>query len=229
VSEKIIVFRNVFAGYDGKDVIEDVDMEVEKNDFLGIIGPNGGGKTTVLKLIAGVMKPSKGEVFVFGKNPAQFNNADRRRIGYVRQETFIDASFPVNVLETVLMGLYSQIGPGKKISKEHIERAHAALKEVDMDGFSQEHIGALSGGQKQRVFIARGIVNTPELMILDEPTTGVDAKNQAAFYEMLARLKKGLNLTIIMVSHDISMIADEVNKISCVNHNKDLRGLRDRP
>jgi zinc transport system ATP-binding protein len=224
VSEKIIVLRNVYAGYNGVDVIEDVNLEVEKNDFLGIIGPNGGGKTTVLRLIAGVMKPSKGQVLVFGKDPSRFSNDDRRRIGYVRQETFIDTSFPVNVLETVLMGLYSQIGPGRKITKEHREKAMEALRKTGMDGFHKSHIGALSGGQKQRVFIARGLVNSPELLILDEPTTGVDARAQAAFYKMLEELKKGLNLTIIMVSHDISMIADEVNKISCVNHSIHVHG-----
>ncbi len=224
MSEKIIILRNVFAGYDGKNVIEDVNLEVEKNDFLGVIGPNGGGKTTVLKLIAGVLKPYAGQVIVFGKDPLKFTNEDRRRIGYVRQETHIDTSFPVNVLDTVLMGLYSQIGPGKRPGKRHIEKAKEALLKVGMADFAQNHIGALSGGQKQRVFVARGLVNEPELMILDEPTTGVDARHQAAFYEMLEGLKKGLNLTIIMVSHDISMIADEVNKISCVNRRIHVHG-----
>jgi zinc transport system ATP-binding protein len=224
MSEKIIVLKNVYAGYDGTDVIEDVNLEVEKNDFLGIIGPNGGGKTTVLKLIAGVMKPSKGDVLVFGKNPAQFNREERGKIGYVRQETVFDASFPISVLDTVVMGLFGGMGPGARVTKKHLDIARQALEKTGMQGFEDRHIGALSGGQKQRVFISRGLVNSPELLILDEPTTGVDAHNQAAFYEMLAELKKGLNLTIIMVSHDISMIADEVNKISCVNHSIHVHG-----
>jgi zinc transport system ATP-binding protein len=122
------------------------------------------------------------------------------------------------------MGLYAGIGPGKRVTKECVLTAKQALVKTGMQGFEDRHIGALSGGQKQRVFIARGLVHSPELLILDEPTTGVDVHNQAEFYRMLAELKKGLNLTIIMVSHDISMIADEVNKISCVNHSIHVHG-----
>jgi zinc transport system ATP-binding protein len=224
MSEKVIILRDVSAGYDNRDVVEHIDLEVEKNDFLGVIGPNGGGKTTVLRVIAGVMKPSKGEALVFGKNPFYFTKQDRHRIGYVRQETNIDTSFPVSVLETVLMGLYASIGPGRAITKQHESKAMDALKKTGMQDLAHSHIGALSGGQKQRVFVSRGLVNEPELLILDEPTTGVDAKNQDAFYHMLYDLKLGLNLTIIMVSHDISMIANEVNKISCVNHNIHVHG-----
>ncbi len=224
MSENIIELKNVSAGYNGNVVVEDINLSVDKNDFLGIIGPNGGGKTTVLRLIVGVLKPKKGEVFVFGKNPVNFTKEERHKIGYVRQERNIDTNFPVSVLDTILMGLYAGIGPGKKITGRHKEKAMQALKKVDMSDFAGSHIGALSGGQKQRVFIARGLVNDPELLILDEPTTGVDARNQETFYLMLYDLKLDLNLTIIMVSHDISMIAKEVNKISCVNHNIHVHG-----
>jgi zinc transport system ATP-binding protein len=224
LSGSIISLKSVFAGYDGRHVVENIDLEVAKGDYLGVIGPNGGGKTTVLRLIAGVMKPSHGEVRVFGVDPYTFKSQDRRRIGYVRQETNIDTSFPVSVLDTVLMGLYALIGPAKPIGRVHVEMAMEALKKTGMDAFAHSHIGALSGGQKQRVFISRGIVNNPELLILDEPTTGIDAKNQNAFYKMLLDLKKEMNLTIIMVSHDISMIADQVNKVSCVNHRIHVHG-----
>lgn len=224
MSENIISLKNVFAGYDGKYVVEDINLEVQKGDYLGIIGPNGGGKTTVLKLIAGVLKPMKGEIRVFGKDPNKFKTQDRLRIAYVKQETNIDTGFPVCVLDVVLMGLYAGIGPARGIAKKHIEKAHAALMKTGMDSEAKTHIDALSGGQKQRVFIARGIVNNPELLILDEPTTGIDAKNQSAFYELLYELKKDLGLTIIMVSHDISMIAKQVNKVSCVNHKIHVHG-----
>jgi zinc transport system ATP-binding protein len=224
VNENIIELKSVSAGYNGKLVVEDINLSVDKNDFLGIIGPNGGGKTTVLRMIVGVLKPKKGEVIVFGKNPMNFTKDDRHRISYVRQERNVDTNFPVSVLDTILMGLYSGIGPGKKITSLHKEKAMEALQKVDMTDFKNSHIGALSGGQKQRVFIARGLVNNPELLILDEPTTGVDARNQETFYQMLFDLKLDLNLTIIMVSHDITMIAKEVNKISCVNHNIHVHG-----
>jgi zinc transport system ATP-binding protein len=224
VAENIVELKDVSAGYNGNLVVEDINLSIDKNDFLGIIGPNGGGKTTVLRLIVGALKARKGEVFVFGKNPVNFSKFDRRRIGYVRQERNIDTNFPVSVLDTIIMGLYAEIGPGKRITGKHKEKAMKALKKVDMADFADRHIGALSGGQKQRVFIARGLVNDPELLILDEPTTGVDARNQETFYRMLYDLKMDLNLTIIMVSHDITMIAKEVNKISCVNHNIHVHG-----
>ena len=224
MSEIIISLKNVFAGYDNRFVVEDVTLDVMKGDYLGIIGPNGGGKTTLLKLIAGLLKLAKGEVKVFGKDPMKFNTIDRLRIAYVKQETNIDTGFPVSVLDVVLMGLYAGIGPAKRIGKSHIEKAYAALKKTGMDGEALKHIDALSGGQKQRVFISRGIVNNPELLILDEPTTGIDAKNQSAFYALLYELKKDLNLTIIMVSHDISMIAKQVTKVSCVNHKIHVHG-----
>ncbi len=224
MSETIISLKNVFAGYDGKYVVEDVTLDVMKGDYLGIIGPNGGGKTTVLKLIAGVLKPMKGEVRVFGKDPVKFNTSDRLRIAYVKQETNINTGFPVSVIDVVLMGLYAGIGPARRVEKTHIDKAHAALKKTGMDGEALKHIDALSGGQKQRVFISRGIVNNPELLILDEPTTGVDAKNQSTFYELLYELKREMGLTIIMVSHDISMIAKQVTKVSCVNHKIHVHG-----
>lgn len=224
MTENIISLKNVFAGYDGRYVVEDINLELLKGDYLGIIGPNGGGKTTVLKLIAGILRPMKGEVKVFGKDPYKFKTADRLRIAYVKQETNIDTGFPVCVLDVVLMGLYAGIGPAHAIEKKHIDRAHAALKKTGMDGEAFKHIDALSGGQKQRVFISRGIVNNPELLILDEPTTGIDAKNQAAFYELLYELKREMGLTIIMVSHDISMIAKQVTKVSCVNHKIHVHG-----
>ena len=224
MSEKIITLKNVFAGYDGRYVIEDVNLDVMKGDYLGIIGPNGGGKTTVLKLIAGVLKPMKGEVRVFGSDPAKFKTADRLKIAYVKQETNIDTGFPVCVLDVVLMGLYAGIGPAKSISGKNIEAAYEALRKTGMEKEAKTHIDALSGGQKQRVFISRGIVNKPELLILDEPTTGIDARNQSAFYQLLYDLKNEMGLTIIMVSHDISMIAKQVTKVSCVNHKIHVHG-----
>jgi zinc transport system ATP-binding protein len=227
VSEEIISFKNVSAGYGNGDVVENITFSVEKGDYVGVIGPNGGGKSTVLKMIAGVHKPRTGEVRVLGKDPEKFTQKERSLIGYVRQETFIDTSFPIKVKEVVLMGRYALIGPGRRPSAQDEQKAMDALKRTGMENFAGSHIGALSGGQKQRVFIARGILNNPELLILDEPTTGVDVKNQHAFYELLLELKRNYNLTIIMVSHDVSMISDHVNKVTCVNHGVHVHGNTD--
>jgi zinc transport system ATP-binding protein len=224
VSEEIITFKNVSAGYGAGDVVENISFSVEKGDYVGVIGPNGGGKSTVLKMIAGVHKPRLGEVRVMGIDPEKFTQKERSLIGYVRQETFIDTSFPVKVKDVVLMGRYALIGPGRRPSDQDEQMAMDALKRTGMENFSGSHIGALSGGQKQRVFIARGIVNNPELLILDEPTTGVDAKNQHAFYELLLELKRNYHLTIIMATHDVSMVSDQVNKVTCVNHGVHMHG-----
>ncbi|MCE5300312.1 MAG: metal ABC transporter ATP-binding protein [Spirochaetia bacterium] len=224
MSENIISFENVYAGYDGVDVVEDISFTVERGDYVGIIGPNGGGKTTVLKMMTGALKPSKGRVLVFGRNPAVFSGNERAKIGYVRQERNIDTAFPVSVKDCVMMGLFTAIGPGRRPGKEHEAMVMDALKKVDMDGEAAAHINALSGGQKQRVFIARALVHKPELLILDEPTTGVDARRQRDFYSLLYRLKKEMNLTIIMVSHDVSMISKQVNKVTYVNKGVHMHG-----
>jgi zinc transport system ATP-binding protein len=224
LSSSIISFKNVFAGYNGRNVVENITFNVDEGDFIGIVGPNGGGKTTLLRLILGIVKPSKGELLVFGKSPFKFTEFDRRRIGYVRQETHIDTSFPIRVIDVVQMGLYAKIGIGRRLKKKHEQEALDILGRVGMSDYIKTHIGALSGGQKQRVFIARGLVNNPELLILDEPTTGVDAKNQYAFYQLLYDLKNELNLTIIMVSHDVSMISKHVNKVTYVNRGVHLHG-----
>lgn len=185
-------------------VLEDINLVVKRGDFLGLIGPNGSGKTTLLKMILGLLNPSQGEIFLFGENLKSFR--DWRKIGYVPQKAgLFSMRFPITVEEVVSMGL----GDKKAVTE--------ALKSVEMMGLRKRLINDLSGGQQQKVFIARALVSNPELLILDEPTVGVDSKSQLRFYELLKELNRRRNLTLILVSHDIDVVANMVKTVACLN------------
>lgn len=192
-------------------ILDDVGLDVEADDFMGIVGPNGGGKTTLLKVILGLIQPSSGTVTVLGSNPA----AARTRIGYVPQFANFDRSFPISVLETVMMGRLSSerlLGP---FSKESRTAAHHALEQVKADELASRRICQLSGGQTQRVLLARALVDNPELLLLDEPTSNIDCRAEYDFFEMLHEINR--QITIVMVSHDLGFISSHVNRIACVN------------
>lgn len=208
---KIVELKNVWVYFDSKVILENVNLIVREKDFLGVIGPNGGGKTTLLKVILGLIKPDRGEVKVFGKSPEK----SRKYIGYVPQKSIFDQYFPITALEVVLMGLCNKKKIFERYTKEDIEKAEKALELVEMLEYKDMQIGELSGGQQQRVFIARALVSEPRLLLLDEPTVGVDILIQEEFYELLKELNK--NMAIIMVSHDISAISIYVKQIACLN------------
>lgn len=182
---------------------------MDQKDFLAIIGPNGGGKSTLLKIILGLIKPNEGEVMVFGKNPVE----GRKHIGYLPQHAFLDLTFPLNVFDTVLMGRYH--GLFKEYSHRDKDAVINALKDVGMLEFRDRQIGELSGGQIQRVFIARAIVRQPKLLLLDEPMASIDPEMQSSFYELISELRK--NMTIILVTHDVGVVSHHVDKIACLN------------
>jgi zinc transport system ATP-binding protein len=212
----LIALRGVTFSYNGTPVLVDIDLTIEAGDFLAIIGPNGSGKTTLVKIILGLLRPSSGEVEIFGQSPAAFTGWNR--IGYVPQKaTHIDPFFPASVEEVVGMALLSGRGRRSLPSREARVQVHRALELVGMADFGREPIGRLSGGQQQRVFIARALVTSPRVLFLDEPTTGVDAETQAAFYDMLGRLNRSENLTIVLVTHDIGIVNKHVNRVACVN------------
>lgn len=212
----LVSLRHVTFSYNGAPVLVDVDLAIEEGDFLAIIGPNGSGKTTLVKIILGLLKPSSGAVEIFGQAPAGF--AGWNRIGYVPQKaTNIDPFFPASVDEVVGMALLSGRSRGSATGRESRAKVRRALETVGMAEFGREPIGQLSGGQQQRVFIARALVTSPRLLFLDEPTTGVDADTQAAFYDMLDRLNKSEGLTIVLVTHDIGIVNKHVNRVACLN------------
>lgn len=210
-SRQIARLDKIWVEYDGLVVLEEVNLSVGQHDFLGIIGPNGGGKTTLLRLILGLVNPSKGKVRVLDTTPEKA----RRFVGYVPQHSGFDFDFPASVGDVVLMGRYRHTGLFRRYDRKDKEMADGALKEVGMLQLRGRQIGKLSQGQQQRVLLARALVSEPKLLILDEPTANVDAPMQTGFYELLGELKK--KMAIVMVSHDISAVSVYVDKIACLN------------
>ena len=213
VLKDIIKIRNLNFSYDKQVVLEDINLDYSSDEFLAIIGPNGGGKSTLLKLILGLLKPQSGEIKLFGKEPSEVS----KFIGYVPQNFLSNQSFPMMVLEVVLMGLID-----KKIfgfySKDEKALALSALEKVGMGEFANARIGELSGGQRQRVYIARALCANAKVLILDEPTASIDTKGQAEIYEIL----KGINANgvgVVLVSHDLNIVLNYATKIAYVSKN----------
>lgn len=212
MNREVIVFKDIWVSYDGIPILKEINLVVNDHDFLGIIGPNGGGKSTLLKVILGLVKPTKGEIRVFGDTP----HNSRKDVGYVPQYSLFDPNFPITVWDVVLMGRMGHTGLLKRYSEKDKKAALDALKTVEMLEYRDWQIGSLSGGQRQRVFIARAVAGDPKLLLLDEPTTGIDTIMRDEFYEMLEKLKA--KMAIVMVSHDIGAVSVYVDKIACLNH-----------
>lgn len=204
---EILNIQNLSYSYSSNiNVLEDIELKVNSDDFLAIIGPNGGGKSTLLKLILGLIKTKKGKIQ---------KNINTDEIGYVPQNTNLNTDFPITALEVVLMG---HIGVRKKLfgySKHDIACAKESLKQVGMEGFENRKIGDLSGGQRQRVFIARALCAKPKIILLDEPTASIDVKGQNEIYELLRELNK--NICIVVVSHDISVLLNYAKNVAHIN------------
>lgn len=196
-------------------VLDRVSLEVRKGEFTAIIGPNGAGKTTLLKVILGIIKPDSGSVEVFG-TPVDRLGAMRAKIGYVPQIFSIDLNFPVTVFETVLMGTYGRLGLARRPSDSDRALVMEALEKVGIADLRSRPLARLSGGQRQRVFAARALANKPELLLLDEPTTGVDAATTGSLYSLLRALKED-GTTIVLVSHDVGVVAAYLDTLVCLN------------
>jgi zinc transport system ATP-binding protein len=209
--DKLIKIEHITAGYDNKTVLKDVSLTVWEDDFLGIIGPNGGGKTTLLKVILGLIKPKSGEIRFYKKDAP----CSGLKIGYLPQMNNIDKKFPISVREVVASGLASQKPLFKSFSKEQNERIDLVLEEMKISELAKRPIGELSGGQLQRVLLGRSIVSRPDVLILDEPNSYVDKRFESHFYELLEKINK--ESAIILVSHDIGTVLAMVKNIACVN------------
>jgi zinc transport system ATP-binding protein len=217
-SKNIVEVKNVSFSYGQGTVLKNISLNIHKGDYLGIVGPNGGGKTTLLKVMLGLLIPDSGTVTLFGKESGSFK--DRSRIGYVPQKIAgFDANFPATVEEIVLMGRYGKRGLLHGITAHDKVQVKIALHHVGMWGHRKSLIGSLSGGEQQRVFIARALAAEPEIIFLDEPTAGVDAATQDEFYALLKKLNQELDLTLVLISHDIERLVGEAMHIACVDRN----------
>ncbi len=218
----VIDIKNLSFSYDRDVILENITLHVEELDFLAIIGPNGGGKSTLLKLILGMNKSKRGAIKVFGKIPEK----NLSLIGYVPQNTNVNTDFPIKVIEVVLMGHVGTKNPLFGYGKDEIACAMGALSQVSMQEFAQSKIGSLSGGQRQRVMIARALCAHPKILILDEPTSSIDIKGQKEIYELLKLLNQ--SITIVVVSHDISVILEYANKAAHINKRLSYHDISDK-
>jgi zinc transport system ATP-binding protein len=211
----VVELRNVSFGFPpaglSTPVLEDVSLRIEQDDFLGVIGPNGGGKTTLLRIILGLLRPQRGSVSVLGQSPSDA----RRQIGYVPQHARIDDSVPASVLDVVLTGRLGRSRWGWRYGAGDKRAAIEALKQTQTDDLAARPFGALSGGQRQRVLIARALVCDAKLLLLDEPTAGVDVHMESGLVELLCELNK--RLPIVMVSHDISVVSSRLKRVACLS------------
>jgi len=211
MENSIVQIQNVWFAYNGKTVLQDVCLNIQQGDFIAMIGPNGGGKTTLLKLMLGLLRPDQGSIKVLGGQTEKASH----HIGYVPQDVHINRSFPITAIDVVLMG---KLRPDKRwalSSAQDRREALDALERMEIANCANSKIDALSGGQRQRVFIARALVAQPKILLLDEPTASIDARGQVEFYRLLKVLNK--DITILVVSHDLVAISTHVKSVACVN------------
>lgn len=217
-----IAIRDLSVTLDHRVILSNITLTLQEGRYLGIVGPNGSGKTTLLKTLLGLLRPSAGSVLIFGEEPG--DAAKRGLFGYLPQHLGVDVDFPASALDVALMGLQGRAGLFGRVSLHDRDRAREMIETMGMTGFESHPFGALSGGQQQRVSIARALLNSPKVLILDEPSTGIDVVGQEDFYHLLKGLQKKFGLTIVMVSHDIGVITAYVDEIACLNKTLHYQG-----
>ncbi len=212
-----IELKSINFSYGENPALEDINFFVKTGEYLGIIGPNGGGKTTLLRIILGLLKPDSGKVKILGKEIEKFK--ERYQIGYVPQRAAqSEFYFPATVEEVVRSGRTAKLGLFKSFKQEDNAAIEEAMEIAEVAQYNKRPIGKLSGGERQRVFIARALAGNPKILILDEPVVGVDIASKEKFYAFLTYLNSNLDITTVFVSHDVGAIAQEVNNILCLNH-----------
>ena len=215
---KIPIFevKNLTFNVRGIEILSNVTLEVFGGEYIAIIGPNGGGKTTLIRLLLGLESPTSGGIKLFGKKLNNFK--EWHKIGFVPQRaSLVDVNFPATVEDIVKMGRTAKRGIFSTFSEEDKITTHDAMVKMDILDLKDKMVGTLSGGQRQRVMIARALASSPEILILDEPNTGVDAVSQQSFYKLLAKLNKEESITILFITHDIGVIADDIGRLFTIN------------
>lgn len=215
MEKPVIEIKDLSAAYENRTVLHHVNLTIYSHDFLGIIGPNGGGKTTLIKCILGLLQPTNGKI-IYHPNHKGYSSLT---MGYLPQYNTIDKKFPITVEEVVLSGLSSQKSLISRFTDEHYKKAQSIMIRMGLEGMEKRAIGDLSGGQIQRTLLGRAIISDPEVVILDEPSTYIDKRFEARLYELLTEINK--ECAIILVSHDIGTILQQVKSIACVNETLD--------
>lgn len=215
IKQPLIELQNISFQYDYTKVLSQLSLTIHEGDYVALLGPNGSGKSTLLKIILGLLKPSSGNITLFGEDAAKFKK--REWIGYVSQKAnAFNGGFPATVKEVVASGLTKKLGLFKRKANNQDALVKEALEAVDMYPYLNRNIGELSGGQQQRVFIARALIAKPKMLILDEPTVGIDKENVAIFYQLMEKLNKA-GMTLLIVTHDMNVIENAVTDVACLN------------
>ncbi len=212
----LVDIRDLDFAYSDTPVLKKIALTVDQGSTMGLIGPNGGGKTTLVKLLTGRLQPTRGQILIDGLAPL---NAVRRgdRIGYLPQNPRVETNFPLSVRQAIVLGLAGKTGMLRRYAKADLAYVDSLIERIGIAAIADEPIGSLSGGQLQRALIARALAPKPRLLIMDEPTTGIDARGQQAFIEFINALKKELDLTVIFVSHDLRAVTSMSDRIACLN------------
>ena len=215
---KVPIFevKNLHFNVREQKILSNISLEIFEGEYIGIIGPNGGGKTTLIRLLLGLNKPSSGEIRIFGKKIKSFK--EWYKIGYVPQRaSLVDENFPATVEDIVSMGRAARRKLFGGMSLEDKNAVEDAMEKMDVLNLKEKMVGTLSGGQRQRVMIARALASNPKILILDEPNTGVDAVSQKRFYALLSKLNKEENITILFITHDVGVIVDDIQRLFTIN------------
>ncbi len=212
----VVQVDHVDFAWDGAEVLADCNLEVLAGQFLGLLGPNGGGKTTLIRLILGELVPDRGQVLVLGREAHRLGR-ERRLVGYVPQRERAEANFPATALDTVVMGTFSSLGYGRRVGHAQREAAVRILELMGIPHVADKPLRQLSGGQQQRVFVARALVSQPRLLLVDEPTVGMDVGGQESFFKELKALQEELQMTVVMATHDMGHIRHVASWLACVS------------